>query len=59
MKIIISKANKKAKLKETPDEMVWHHVENSTILQLIPKDLHDAVKHTGGRATNKPKGAKR
>jgi len=55
----ISKANKKAKLKETPDEMVWHHVENSTILQLIPKDLHDAVKHTGGRATNKPKGAKR
>ena len=37
---------------ETPTGYVWHHVENSTELQLIPKDLHDAIRHTGGRATN-------
>jgi RHS repeat-associated protein len=52
----ISKANKMAGYTNgTPAGMVWHHVENSTILQLIPKDLHDAVKHTGGRATDAPK----
>ena len=38
-----------------PDGFTWHHVEYSTKLQLIPTDLHNAVKHTGGRATNAPR----
>nr|WP_321232910.1 SpvB/TcaC N-terminal domain-containing protein [uncultured Psychroserpens sp.] len=46
-------ANKKAKYKKTPKGFTWHHVENSTKLILIPTDVHDGVKHTGGRATKK------
>lgn len=34
-----------------PRGWIWHHVENSTVLQLIPRDLHDAIRHTGGWAT--------
>jgi A nuclease of the HNH/ENDO VII superfamily with conserved WHH len=29
---------------------VWHHVEDGETLMLIPKDLHNAVRHTGGSA---------
>lgn len=29
-----------------------HHVENSTELILVPRDLHDMVKHHGGISTN-------
>ena len=50
-----AKANKMAGYKETPKGYTWHHVENSTKLQLVPTDLHQSVKHTGGRATNAPK----
>ncbi len=35
-----------------PDGTTWHHIENSTKLQLVPSDIHDAVKHFGGRSTN-------
>ena len=49
-----SNANKLAGFKETPSRYTWHHVENSTKLQLVPTDLHTAVRHTGGRATNAP-----
>jgi hypothetical protein len=45
-------ANKAAGYSETPANHTWHHVENSTKLQLVPTDLHQAVRHTGGRATN-------
>ena len=43
-------ANKKFGFKETPKGYTWHHHENATTLQLIPKKIHDAVKHTGGQA---------
>lgn len=36
---------------KTPPGMVWHHVEDSNIMLLVPKDLHRAVSHTGGVAT--------
>lgn len=36
-----------------PPGTTWHHVENSTKLQLIPTDLHGAVGHSGGRNTYK------
>ncbi|TRX09649.1 HNH endonuclease [Flavobacterium gawalongense] len=48
-------ANKAAGYSETPANYTWHHVENSTKLELVPSDLHSAVPHTGGRATNAPK----
>lgn len=28
----------------------WHHHQESGKMQLIPEDIHDAVKHTGGVA---------
>ena len=28
----------------------WHHHENRTTMQLVPTDLHEAVRHTGGEA---------
>ncbi|MFE8645564.1 RHS repeat-associated core domain-containing protein [Sphingomonas sp. NCPPB 2930] len=31
-----------------PPGMVWHHNEQNGKMQLIPQDIHDAVKHTGG-----------
>lgn len=30
--------------------LVWHHHEDEGRMQLIPKDLHSAVRHTGGYA---------
>jgi len=51
----ILKANKAAGYGDVvPANFTWHHVENSTKLQLVPTDLHKEVKHTGGRATNAP-----
>ena len=32
----------------TPRGYVWHHVEDGRTLELVPKDLHEAVRHTGG-----------
>lgn len=29
---------------------VWHHCEDGVTMQLVPKDIHNAVKHTGGEA---------
>jgi hypothetical protein len=36
-----------------PADYTWHHIEHSNKLILIPTDIHNAVKHTGGVATNK------
>jgi len=36
-----------------PDNYTWHHHQDSGYMQLIPTDLHSAVKHTGGIATSK------
>ncbi len=46
-------ANKKAKLAEIPDGWTWHHAEDMKTMYLVPTDLHEAVKHSGGAAKYK------
>jgi uncharacterized protein RhaS with RHS repeats len=36
-----------------PNDYTWHHHQDSGYMQLIPTDIHAAVKHTGGIATGK------
>ncbi len=43
-------ANKAVGLQKTPKGYVWHHVEDGETMQLVPIDIHDEVKHTGGAA---------
>jgi hypothetical protein len=43
-------ANRAAGFEGTPDGYVWHHVEDGRTMQLVPKELHSAVRHTGGSA---------
>ena len=43
-------ANHAAKRAETPADYVWHHVEDGRTMELVPRDLHDAARHTGGAA---------
>src|ERR1017187_9295041 len=31
----------------------WHHVENSTRMQLVPQSIYDEFPHTGGVSTAK------
>jgi hypothetical protein len=33
-----------------PKEYTWHHVEDGETMVLVPKDLHKAIRHTGGAA---------
>jgi RHS repeat-associated protein len=33
---------------KAPEGFTWHHHQENGKLQLIPKDIHDGVKHTGG-----------
>jgi hypothetical protein len=44
----IENANSAANLAETPDGYTWHHHQNCRTMQLLPSDLHGAVRHTGG-----------
>jgi len=41
---------------DTPAGFTWHHHQDRTTMQLVPEDLHAAVKHTGGVAVIKEKG---
>jgi len=50
-----SRANRAAGLPSTPDGYTWHHHQDSGYMQLIPSDVHDAVKHSGGIAASKCK----
>jgi|GEM_PF-2149063 hypothetical protein len=43
-------ANAKAGLNKTPEGFTWHHVEDGKTMELVPSDIHDAVRHTGGAA---------
>lgn len=43
-------ANLAANRAETPEGYTWHHVEDGWTMELVPKDLHDLVKHTGSAA---------
>jgi A nuclease of the HNH/ENDO VII superfamily with conserved WHH len=45
-------ANEAANLKRTPEGMTWHHHQDGKTMQLVPTDLHNAVKHTGGVAAS-------
>jgi hypothetical protein len=33
---------------QRPKDMTWHHHEDGTTMQLVPRDVHDAAQHTGG-----------
>lgn len=46
-------ANEAAGLQRTPRGYTWHHDEDLGTMMLVPADLHDAVKHTGGIAAYK------
>lgn len=41
-------ANSQIGLQKTPNDYVWHHVEDGKTMQLIPKNVHKAFPHTGG-----------
>jgi len=43
-------ANKEVGLTETPKGHTWHHKEDGVTMELVPRDLHRAVCHTGGVA---------
>jgi len=33
---------------ESPPGLTWHHNERPGVMQLVPRDIHNAVRHTGG-----------
>ncbi len=41
-------ANKQAGFDRTPDGYTWHHHQDGKTMLLVPKDLHGAIRHTGG-----------
>jgi hypothetical protein len=41
-------ANQEAGLKGTPTNYIWHHHQDLETMQLVPRDLHEVVRHTGG-----------
>jgi hypothetical protein len=43
-------ANQAVGLSKTPTGYVWHHVEDGLTMQLVPQDIHNAARHTGGSA---------
>jgi len=43
-------ANAAVKLKRQPRGYTWHHNEDMETMSLVPTDLHNTVKHTGGTA---------
>lgn len=48
-------ANTAAGLKARPKGYTWHHHHDGETMLLVPKGLHDAIKHTGGVAIAKYK----
>jgi len=46
-------ANRLAGIDETPDTHTWHHHQDGHTMQLVPTDLHDAIRHAGGVAIKK------
>ena len=47
------KANEIMGIKNLHEDYTWHHLEDGKTMIAIPKDIHKAVKHTGGVAKNK------
>ncbi|MBN9565605.1 MAG: HNH endonuclease, partial [Alphaproteobacteria bacterium] len=48
-------SNKLLSYKKTPEGYTWHHHYDGETMMLVPKELHDAVRHTGGNALTKLK----
>lgn len=44
------KANRAAGIDSVPYGYVWHHHQDCQTMQLVPRDLHETVLHTGGSA---------
>lgn len=47
------RANAEAGLPSTPKGYTWHHVEDGRGMELVPRPLHETLKHTGGAAAIK------
>lgn len=45
-------ANEAAGFAVKPKDYTWHHHEDAKTMQLVPRDLHREVGHTGGCATS-------
>ena len=43
-------ANRVAGLTTEPKGFTWHHHQDGTTMQLVPKDIHEKTGHTGGAA---------
>ncbi len=43
-------ANKVAGFKKTPNGFTWHHNQDMITMELVPSDLHEVIRHTGGMA---------
>ncbi len=41
-------ANAAAKFEKTPEGYTWHHHQDGTTMQLVPKNVHGDTGHTGG-----------
>ena len=41
-------ANQAIRTTSTPEDYVWHHVEDGKTMELVPRDLHRAASHSGG-----------
>ncbi|MGL4426184.1 MAG: HNH endonuclease, partial [Alphaproteobacteria bacterium] len=50
-----SLADKAAEFSKRPEGYTWHHHHDGETMMLVPRDLHEAVKHTGGGAIVKGK----
>ena len=48
-------ADKAAGFSKRPSGYVWHHHHDGESMYLVPQDIHDAVRHTGGVAITKGK----
>lgn len=46
-------ANRVAGFTDTPYGYTWHHHQDGTTMQLVPRDLHRKTGHTGGYARTK------
>jgi RHS repeat-associated protein len=42
------RANDAAGLERTPEGYTWHHHQDGTTMQLVPRDIHAQTGHTGG-----------
>jgi titin len=46
-------ANAAAGFKKTPDGYIWHHHEDTGLMQLVREDVHSQWWHSGGFSLNK------